>query len=471
MGNQPDACGIEQMPYNGQTISDYTVVHGFTPSSYDAELTAIKAYITPSTTSVVGRLTDTLYSQVGLDYIHRFQPADPTKNLGGESFAKDPLGTLIEKSRDMWKEGRETAATISSLTNRMKDVARDVAIATAQYSVADDYVSHDTAVMDRGRVELESRQTTEQAHRTTESSYSRTQQTTIQNDRQAWDAGESVLDRSAETTYQDADQSHRTSESAYARSQRLSLLSDQHLWIAAESLLDRNLDLSLQDDEQSFNSTEAGYVRTQKSDIQNDRQSWESAESLLDRGAETTLQDNDQTHRSSEAAYARSLNSSLASDQHLWLAAESLADRTLTVNLQTDDLSHKGTEAGYARTHKLTMQNDRQAWAVSESGLDRAAETNLQNTVQTAKEETAADMRTAEAVRNIKQLNADYSTREFAFPGFLSFYLFATDTLMPTNLATWWEPQPVTMLDMLYSGSFYRGLHLCTAEDWTDPGE
>lgn len=458
------------MPYNGQTISDYTVSHGFTPSSYDAELTAIKTNITPSTTSVVGRLTDTLYSQVGLDYIHRFQPADPTKNLGGKAFAKDPLGALIEKSRDMWKEGRETAATISALTNRLKDVARDVAIATAQYSVVDDYVPHDTAVMDRGRVELESRQTTEQVHRTTESGYARTQQTTIQNDRQAWEGAESLLDRSAETTYQDTDQSHRTSESAYVRSARSTLASDQFVWEAAESLLDRNLALSLQNDEQSHRTTENGYARTQQTTIQNDRQAWEASESVLDRSAETTLQDNDQVHRSSEAAYARSLNSSLASDQHSWLAAESLADRTLTVNLQTDDLSHKGTEAGYGRTHKLTMQNDRQAWTVSESSLDRSAETTLQNTVQATKASTTADMRTAEGARNMKQLNADYSTRKFAFPGFLAFSLFSTNTYT-SNPVCWWEPQESTMVDMLYSGSFYRGLHLCTAEDWTDPGD
>lgn len=57
---------------------------------------------------------------------------------------------------------------------------------------------------------------------------------------------------------------------------------DQFAWEAAESLLERTSDVSLQQDEQSFRSSESGLDRAQKLALSSDANAWELSETELD---------------------------------------------------------------------------------------------------------------------------------------------------------------------------------------------
>lgn len=376
--------------YDGQTLSDYNIAHGFTPAAYTVD------YDTTSATL----MAEVLGEQKS--YVEAF-----VKNVGIIKVKRGGFGPTGQPSIGSLFQAKSVIKMALDHPNRQKDV----------YSVTAKTLPLEQWEQERTQADLHQDadfdvQVWEKGQSLAVKDRTRVEETSRIDDRFTGEASESVLDRASESSLQDASQAHRTSEAAYARSQRATLQSDQQVFEAAQSLLDRNLDTTLQDDEQSFRTTEAGYASTQKETIQNDQQAWESGESLLDRTAETNLQDAEQAHLTSEKAYERSARSTLATDQQVWEAAQSLLDRTLAVNLQDDEQTHKSLESGYARTQKTDLQNDQQSWEAAQTVLDRALDVTLQDAEKVQKSAEAVLNRAHQSTLQSTQLAWDDALQE-----------------------------------------------------------
>jgi len=203
------------MTFDGNTIAEYTIAHGFTPGSYGESVTTTRTTILSVLNAPLSYRDDSLISAIGQDYIHRFQPADLTKIPGGKE--KDPLQVILNETKEVWKKSYAHSIDIAGKNASFSTVQRDVAVTTANNNIQEDGNAHSLALTDRERTETDTRREAEQTHKTSELSLDRTQKLTMQNDRQVWDFSEAVLNRSAETTLQNDSQTDQSATSVGRR--------------------------------------------------------------------------------------------------------------------------------------------------------------------------------------------------------------------------------------------------------------
>jgi len=203
--------------FDGQTLSDYTVTHGYSPVTFSVDYDSLSNALLSEVLGEQKTRLNSFAKSVGLVKVKRGGFA-PSCTLSTSAIYQHK--GVLKLSIDHPTRQNDVAEIVSQylpLKQWEDEMTQADLLQKADFDMQVGEMAHNAAVKDRERIEETARQA----------------------DKHVWEAAESVLDRAAQVILQDTEQAHKTSEAVLARSHKDTLQGLQTAWEEAlQSLKD-----------------------------------------------------------------------------------------------------------------------------------------------------------------------------------------------------------------------------------------
>jgi hypothetical protein len=205
-----------------------------------------------------------------------------------------------------------------------------------------------------------------------------------------WQSGENVLDRTHQSSMQQAEFGFRGSQNELDRALQKYLQSSNQTWQSGESDKDRSFQKMMQDYELGWRSGEASLDRALQQTLQESQFAFQGSQAEIDRQFQMSMQSAEFGFKGTQAELDRALQTYLQSTDQDWRSGESDKDKQFQEMLQAAEQGWRSGEADLDRALQQTLESQKQQWGSTENQLDRAARVQEQNTAIQANADLAA---------------------------------------------------------------------------------